>query len=98
MKKLLFLALALSLGLSYSIGCSGTNNQADCVEYATQVNSLDCITEAEVIDISVFCPESLIDECDLSQYYRCLQENTYCDGDTLVTTGTEDCVATCEES
>ena len=68
-------------GTSSSGGGGGSDSLSACREYWEHYNSLSCIPAAAKQDVDTNCPAELNNGyIDMSGYYRCMKENTTCDG------------------
>ena len=67
--------LAFSVG-AISVGCGGPDNAAACQEYVDKVNTLDCYKS---VKFTTDCSAYDNTDCDISDYFNCLTDNTKCD-------------------
>ncbi len=65
-----------TLGLT---GCGDSaDNVAACEGYVQQINSLECYSGAARLDPGSTCGAFDDTDCDISDYFDCLTENTTC--------------------
>lgn len=83
--------LAAALFAVFCLAACGPDNVAACRAYVEHHNGLECVDEAEQIDVAAYCPEELNEGGDLRGYYACLADNARCDGDRLDLSGQGSC-------
>ena len=81
-------------GLLFAAGCGGTDNVATCQAYVDKINTLDCLGGVKfTFDCSVYDQT----DCDISDYFTCLTNDTKCTDGALDQSTAGECVskATC---
>ena len=76
-----FATSLLLLSLAACGGGGGYANQAACKSYVETQNGLDCMKSVQQ-DADQTCP-AMLDQSpvDMTEYYKCLEDNAKCNGD-----------------